>query len=390
MLFTVILCTAVRASGDTGLFCFTEKKMPTCASLCHRISEVLIDEFVSMYSATRNENRRPHLVLREFQARVTCEVNATVKSKERREVKFRRACAKIEGLRRQIEEAMRECLIASPVPIHRRPRAEEGMPTPEVLFHEIYVDCAREAWKSASMLYHGGREEERTANVAKLQVRIRNVAEENFHACVPTEELMYPDTDISSSEEEEEVGGGGEEDEEGTEEDDEEEADEEDDEEEADEEDDEEEADEEEADEEEADEEEADEEEADEEEADEEEADEEEADEEEADEEEAEADEEEADEAEKEAEADEADEAEKEAEAAEADEAEKEAEAAEADEAEKEAEADEAEKQAEKQAAEEKAATVEVIKDGQQPAEKPKRQVKPDEYVRQEFKLINL
>jgi hypothetical protein len=381
MLFTVILCTAVRASGDTGLFCFTEKKMPTCASLCHRISEVLIDEFVSMYSATRNENRRPHLVLREFQARVTCEVNATVKSKERREVKFRRACAKIEGLRRQIEEAMRECLIASPVPIHRRPRAEEGMPTPEVLFHEIYVDCAREAWKSASMLYHGGREEERTANVAKLQVRIRNVAEENFHACVPTEELMYPDTDISSSEEEEEeVGGGGEEDEEGTEEDDEEEADEEDDEEEADEEDDEEEA----------DEEEADEEEADEEEADEEEADEEEADEEEADEEEAEADEEEADEAEKEAEADEADEAEKEAEAAEADEAEKEAEAAEADEAEKEAEADEAEKQAEKQAAEEKAATVEVIKDGQQPAEKPKRQVKPDEYVRQEFKLINL
>jgi len=96
--------------------------MPTCASLCYRISKVLIDEFVSIYAATRNENRGPHLVLREFEARLTCEMSATVKSKERREVKFRRACAKIDGLRRKIEEAMRECLIASPVPIHRRPR----------------------------------------------------------------------------------------------------------------------------------------------------------------------------------------------------------------------------------------------------------------------------
>ena len=172
--------------------------MPAVSELSSLVAELCTDEFRAIYAAARRDNRRPHLLLRDFQNRLTHEMKATTKSRERREIKYRRACAKIDGLRRRIEEAMVEALLASPIPRKRRAEAESRLPHPEVVFHEVFVDCAREAWTHPSLLYHAGDEGSRAASLAKLQVKLRDTVETNIRACVPVAEFDHPDTSDDS------------------------------------------------------------------------------------------------------------------------------------------------------------------------------------------------
>ena len=184
--------------------------MPVSAinDLSGRLAEMCVDEFKEVYNAARRENRRPHLLLRDFQNRLTHETKATMKSRERREIRYRRACVKVQGLRGRIEAAMLEALTASAVPSSRRQAAEARLPHPEVLFHEIARDCAREAWKHPSLLYHGGGEDQRASALAKLHVKLREVIDSNVRACVPVAEFSYSDdededeSDDASSDEE--------------------------------------------------------------------------------------------------------------------------------------------------------------------------------------------
>eukprot|EP00873_Tetraselmis_striata_P043917 jgi/Tetstr1/464181/TSEL_008986.t1 len=175
--------------------------------LSGRIAELCVDDFKEVYNAARRENRRPHLLLRDFQNRLTHETKAALKSRERREVRYRRACSKVDGLRRRIEEAMRAALLASAIPPRRREAAAARLPHPEVLFGEIVADCAREAWKNSSLLYHGGGEDRRASSLAKLHVKLREVVEANVRACVPVDEFCYSEDEDSRSEGESSTGG---------------------------------------------------------------------------------------------------------------------------------------------------------------------------------------
>ncbi|AUF82559.1 hypothetical protein TetV_477 [Tetraselmis virus 1] len=160
-------------------------------------AEMLLEEFKLIYKGTVKANRKPHLLLREFQTRVSYEIKAMNKSRERREIRFRRANAKIPDYKNSLNAALREALVSSSIPANKREEASEKIPSAETLYHEIILSVAREVWKNPPMFYHNIDEKKREANSARMILCMRDTIEETIRQMIP--EALY-----ESEEEEEE------------------------------------------------------------------------------------------------------------------------------------------------------------------------------------------
>jgi ankyrin repeat protein len=128
--------------------------------LAAAISEVAVQDAFEVYRAARAVNARPHLLLREFQERLAHDVKEVSGSRERREVRFRRAGHRIPGLRRTLAEALRaegaaRAAESDPERLDQLPEPARG----EDVFHDAVTAAAREAWRRAPLLWCENRHE---------------------------------------------------------------------------------------------------------------------------------------------------------------------------------------------------------------------------------------
>jgi hypothetical protein len=163
-------------------------------------STLLAEDFRSLYNAAKSANRRPHLLLREYQERIAFEIRYLKKSREKREVRFRRASSKIPGLSKRIHAALREALVSSHVPTSRREQAEQKLPGADDVFHEAVIECARYVWKNPSLMYHVSPEERRVRNQATVALAFRDIVHNVIRDAIPDDEFDEFDSDSEGEE----------------------------------------------------------------------------------------------------------------------------------------------------------------------------------------------
>ena len=160
-------------------------------TLASKTSEMLVNEFELMYKSVKSANRKPHLLLREFQNRIHAEMKILRKSRERREIRFRRAKSTIPGYVDLFNRALREVLVSSSIPASAREKAEASLPDSAAVFNEVLLDAAREVWKQPNLFYHATDDQARAKNTAKVTLIIRDVVEDAVVGSVP--DIDYSD-----------------------------------------------------------------------------------------------------------------------------------------------------------------------------------------------------
>lgn len=157
--------------------------MSTTQSLSVVFASLMVSEFRDLYNATKKLNRRPHMLLREFQAKLSFDIDSANKSRERREVRYRRACAKCRGLSNMIDVSLRDTATKMSQSSERE-RVLQELCHPEIFFNEVFVDCAREIWKHPKYLYHVGNDDQRAESLATLQMIFRDVVRDRVDTSV--------------------------------------------------------------------------------------------------------------------------------------------------------------------------------------------------------------
>nr|WRJ69981.1 hypothetical protein TetV2_00536 [Oceanusvirus sp.] len=159
---------------------------------------MLAEEFRLIYKASLAANRKPHLLLREYQDRIAFEIKSLRKSREKREIKFRRVNSKIPRFTAMMNAALREALVSSSIPTSRREQAEARLPGAAEVWHEAMMECARHVWKDPSSMYHGVTEDKRDKNRSSMVLAFRDLVEGVIREAVPENQFAESDSESDS------------------------------------------------------------------------------------------------------------------------------------------------------------------------------------------------